>query len=179
MNELLLALYLQVPVVIGGVLHMVVVSRKLWPRLAQPVHAPLFGANKTWRGFVVVPLATLAGTLPLLPAEQLLGENAAFGSPGELLLAGLLAGFAYVLAELPNSWWKRRLGIAPGATPERHRRFFIALDQVDSGLGVALLYACWPGIPWQASLLYALTFPGTALLVKQGLYRAHLKSSAT
>lgn len=178
LDALWLAYYLQVPVVIGGVLHMVVVSRNLWPALARPVHAGLFGANKTWRGFVVMPLATALGALCLWPLESALAEGAPFGVAW-LLPAGLVAGLGYVLAELPNSWMKRRLGIAPGATPARHRRVFIALDQFDSGAGVALAWWLWPGLPALACVLYAATFPLTALAVKQLLYRFRLKKSAT
>lgn len=173
---LLLAFYVQVPVVIGGVLHMLVVSRDWWPALKVPVHARLFGANKTWRGFVLMPLFTALGAAALWPLEQWLGARAVFGP--WLLAAGFCAGLAYVLAELPNSFVKRRLGIAPGTTPERQRLLFIALDQLDSGIGVALAYALLPGLPPVVCLLYALTFPFTALAVKRLLFMARLKQSA-
>lgn len=176
MSELLLVWYLQIPVVIGGVLHMVVVSRGWLPALAVPVHAGLFGANKTWRGFVVVPLLTAAGTLPLLPVEWLLGQQAPVGVAA-WLPAGLLAGGGYVLGELPNSFFKRRLGIAPGATPDRGRWVFVLLDQVDSGIGCALAYALLPGLSLTAFMLFVLTFPLTALGVKRLLFQAKLKSS--
>lgn len=175
MAELLLVWYLQFPVVVGGVLHMVVVSRNAWPALAVPVHRGLFGANKTWRGFVVVPLLTAAGTLPLLPVEAWL-DPAPVGV-GRWPLAGLLAGLGYVLGELPNSFLKRRLGIAPGATPARGRWLFVLLDQLDSGVGVALAYAVLPGLTLLEFLLFVATFPLTALGVKRLLFMARLKSS--
>lgn len=176
MHELLLVWYLQVPVVFGGVLHMLVVSRGWLPSLVVPVHRQLFGANKTWRGFVVVPLLTALGALLLLPGELLLGENAPIGIAW-LLPAGFLAGLGYMLGELPNSFFKRRLGIAPGATPERGRAFFVLLDQLDSGIGVALAYALFPGLTLSAFLLFVLTFPLTALGVKRLLYLAKLKAN--
>jgi CDP-diacylglycerol--serine O-phosphatidyltransferase len=176
MAEWLLAYYLQVPVVVGGVLHMVAVSRGWLPALAVPVQRRLFGANKTWRGFVLVPLFTAAGALLLLPVERAWGAEAPIGV-ALLLPAGLLAGLGYVLGELPNSFLKRRLGIAPGATPARGRRVFLLLDQFDSGLGVALAYLLLPGISVTTALLYLLTFPFTALGVKRLLFRARLKAS--
>lgn len=176
MAELLLVWYLQVPVVVGGVLHMLAVSRNWWPALARPVHRGLFGANKTWRGFVLVPLFTAAGALLVLPVEWWLGARAPVGV-ALWLPAGLLAGLGYVLGELPNSFFKRRLGIAPGATPKRGRRFFILLDQVDSGIGCALAYALLPGLSPLAFALFVLTFPFTALGVKRLLFLAKLKSS--
>jgi len=98
---LLLAFYVQVPVVIGGVLHMLAVSRDWWLALKVPVNARLFGANKTWRGFMLMPLFTALGAAALWPLEQWLGARAVFGP--WLLAAGFCAGLAYVLAELPNS----------------------------------------------------------------------------
>lgn len=177
LDHLLIALYVQVPVVIGGVLHMVVVTRDYFPSLARPVNARLFGANKTWRGFVAVPLATALGALCLLPFEIALGDRAPFGAAW-LVPAGLAGGLGYVLAELPNSWFKRRLGIAPGETPANRRLLFVTLDQVDSGIGVALAWALWPGLPPATCLLYVLTFPLTALGVKRLLFIARLKKSA-
>ncbi len=176
LNILMQAFYLQIPVVIGGVLHMVVVSRNLWSPLARPINVRLFGANKTWRGFVVVPLLTALGALCLLPVEIMLGHAAPIGA-AQLVPAGLLAGLGYMLGELPNSWIKRRLGIAAGTTPARGRLFFMALDQLDSGVGVALMYAFYPGIAWPVCLAYALTFPCTALVVKRLLFRARLKAN--
>jgi CDP-diacylglycerol--serine O-phosphatidyltransferase len=176
MDSLFTALYLQIPVVIGGVLHMLAVTRNWLPGLRRPVNTRLFGANKTWRGIVLVPLMTTFGALCLWPTEWLLGDESIYGN--HLLLAGWMAGWGYVLAELPNSFLKRRLGIAPGATPDRHRRLFIFLDQLDSGVGVAIAYALYPGFDWVVCLLYALTFPLTALLVKRWLFYMKLKKVA-
>lgn len=176
LSALWVALYVQIPVVIGGVLHMLAVTRDWLPGLKVPVHAPLFGANKTWRGLLLVPLLTAFGALCLWPLERLLGERAVFGDT--LLLAGLVAGLGYVLAELPNSLIKRRLGIAPGETPARAAAFFIFLDQFDSGLGVAIAYALYPGFGLEVCLWYVITFPFTALLVKRWLYWMKLKKAA-
>lgn len=176
MAELLLVWYLQIPVIVGGVLHMVAVSRNWWPALAVPVHRGLFGANKTWRGFVLVPLFTAAGAALLVPVELLLGEEAPVGALA-WLPAGCLAGLGYMLGELPNSFLKRRLGIAPGATPERGRQFFVLMDQLDSGIGVALAYAIVPGLSLTGVLVFIVSFPFTALGVKRLLYMARLKAN--
>jgi hypothetical protein len=176
LEALLIALYVQIPVVIGGVLHMWVVTHDYWPALRVPLNQRLFGANKTWRGVLAVPLLTTLGALCLLPLERQLGERAVFGSA--LLLAGAWAGLGYVLAELPNSWIKRRLGIAPGNLPRRGAAWCVLFDQLDSALGVALAYALFPGLPWMVCLFYVLTFPITALLVKRLLFIARLKRSA-
>ena len=173
LEALLIAGYVQVPVVIGGVLHMLAVTRDDLPALRVPIHTGLFGANKTWRGVLLVPLLTAFGALCLWPTEHWLGEQAVFAQP--LWLVGLVAGLAYVLAELPNSWLKRRLGIAPGVAPSR---WVVLGDQLDSGLGVALAYWAILDLPAMVGLLYALTFPITALLVKRLLFWSRLKQSA-
>src|SRR3990167_4956779 len=120
--------WLQLPVVIGGVLHMVVVTRDWLPALKIPLQHHWFGANKTLRGFLVMPLLSALGGWCMAPS-------------GEWVLTGALAGLAYVLAELPNSFIKRRMGVPPGEVPRRFRLLFVAVDQLDSGLGIALLYA--------------------------------------
>ncbi|HEX5361472.1 MAG TPA: CDP-archaeol synthase [Fluviicoccus sp.] len=176
-EPLLLAWYLQLPVIVGGVLHMMVVTRNLWPALCVPVNRRLFGANKTWRGMLAVPLLTAFGAVLLYPSEQLLGDWSPFaGEP--LWLAGVVAGLGYVLAELPNSFIKRRLGVAPGETPEQAKYLFILMDQLDSGIGVALAYVLFLDVSWTVFAAFVLSFPLTALVVKRLLYWARLKKSA-
>lgn len=178
MPELVLtAWYLQIPIVIGGILHMMAVSRDWLSALKKPINEKWFGANKTWRGIVLMPLLTMAGAACLIIPESWLGDRAVFGH--DLLTGGLAAGIGYILAELPNSFLKRQLGIAPGETPARNRQLFIMADQLDSGLGVAVAYLIHPGISWEICLTYAVTFPFTALLVKRLLFWCRLKKSAT
>jgi len=179
LSHLLTAWYLQIPVVIGGVLHMMVVTHDVLPQLTIPIHRSLFGANKTWRGMLAVPLLTAFGALCLWPFELLLAENAVFPKGWGLLFAGLIAGIGYVLAELPNSFMKRRLGIAAGETPDKNRWLFTALDQIDSGVGVAIAYSIFLDLPVLTTILCAVTFPFTALGVKRLLFMAKLKKSAT
>ncbi|MCC7441124.1 MAG: hypothetical protein IT285_05810, partial [Bdellovibrionales bacterium] len=60
-SALLDALWLSLPLVIGGGLHMMVVRGDLFPALRRPLHVPTFGAHKTWRGFAVMIAATVPG----------------------------------------------------------------------------------------------------------------------
>jgi phosphatidylserine synthase len=177
---LLLALYLQIPVVIGGVLHMVCVKHNYLSVLVIPIHQGLFGANKTWRGLIVVPLLTAFGGLCMWPLERLIIQifDVSLLSQWNLGLVGLIAGIGYVLAELPNSFFKRRIGIEAGVVPEDKKYWFIALDQLDSALGVAIAYWLMLGISFETAWVYVISFPITALLVKQWLFNKKLKSSA-
>jgi hypothetical protein len=116
-----------------------VLTLDLAPALKWPLDAGLrlggrrlFGEHKTLRGALAMETGALAATLLLarwprwwrrLPPEV--------RAAGPLRL-GLVLGAGTVLGELPNSFLKRRLGIAPGA----HRRSAAGLalavwDQAD------------------------------------------------
>ena len=178
-DTLSLVLSLQVPIVFGGVMHMIAVKRAWLPGLVRPLSSACFGANKTWRGMLLVPLFSSIGALLLLPLLWLPAPwlPVALQSAGALLLAGMAGGLGYVLAELPNSFIKRRLGVPAGATPVRHRYRYILADQMDSGVGAAVAYFYFPGLTLNAALLYVVVFPVTALVVKRFLFMSGLKSS--
>ncbi|MBC8145714.1 MAG: hypothetical protein H7X80_09010, partial [bacterium] len=80
------------PLIISNIIHMVVIKKGWLPSLAVPISTPLFGANKTWRGFIVLPI--LNG---FMTAMLSLGDP--FASS---LLLGAALGFVYMLFELPN-----------------------------------------------------------------------------
>jgi hypothetical protein len=104
---------------------MIVVKKDAFPMLKHPIASQLFGANKTWRGFVFLPVTN--GVLMWVWA----------GDDGWWM--GALLGFTYVLFELPNSLVKRRLGIPAGAEAENYALLFKLMDKTDSSLGVALV----------------------------------------
>jgi hypothetical protein len=105
--------------------------------LARPISTRMFGANKTYRGIICVALGTAAGFALLRPS--LLRPMGLSG----MALVGLFVGAAAMAAELPNSFLKRRLGIAPGAQAHGPRGFaFHVLDQVDLVLGA------WAVLAW-------------------------------
>ena len=180
MFELLLtALYLHIPIVIGGVLHMVLVSRQYCPNLAIAIYSPWFGANKTWRGMIAVPLLTAFGALCLWPISTYFNFNILGQSLFDLLSVGLIAGLGYVLAELPNSFIKRRLGIGAGQVPTRGKYIVILADQLDSGIGFSIAYYWYLQLSVVQALVCAFSFPITALIIKRLLFIAKLKKSAT
>ena len=104
----------------------------------------IFGDHKTLRGFMVMVPAT-GLTFGLMWAFcRALPDWVCAGlwdlTMSEYGLLGLWAGLGFMLGELPNSFVKRRFGIAPGATPENgfRRYFFAVTDRVDSILGLLL-----------------------------------------
>jgi hypothetical protein len=121
------------PVLGAVVLHAPVLRYDLLRPLKRPISRRLFGANKTWRGALVmftgVALATAVfwGWMP----DALTDES--------WVLVGSLIGLGTVTGELPNSFMKRRLGIAPGerrTTPVGLA--LIVYDQADFVPGIAL-----------------------------------------
>jgi CDP-2,3-bis-(O-geranylgeranyl)-sn-glycerol synthase len=197
------ALWLAAPATLACVLHMVVVKRGIAPRLAVPLDGgrsfrgrPLFGANKTWRGVLVVVAGTailggLQGGLLGAWAERLgLGlvdyRAASLGLPGPapLLLAlgyalvNAALGAAYVAGELPNSFLKRRLDVDPGERPAgRWRALFFVLDQCDSATAAMVVCAVGFSLPWRDVVPATLTLAGVHAGVTALLHAARLKRS--
>ena len=159
METLLPLLWLAVPIVAAGLVHLVVLKLDLLPGLRRlPIDGGLsfrgrrlFGDNKTWRGAVVTigtttfaawALAALSACCWHLPTLAPFAETYP-------LAWGLLLGAGYIAGELPNSFAKRQLGIAPGAAGGGTAgRVFWVIDQLDSLAGMLLFVAP----VWQPSL---------------------------
>ncbi|MDN5923549.1 MAG: CDP-archaeol synthase [Xanthomonadales bacterium] len=173
---------LLVPAIIGGVLHSLVIKTHTLSWLAVPIKSEWFGANKTWRGMLVMPLGCLIGEYVTIALEHLLPPTIRTGlqtlSHGELVICGLCLGLGYVLFELPNSWAKRRLGIAEGmlADDARLRHGFLFADQVDSVIGC--LVVCWLFLGFGIPVLGMALVLGVAahLLVNYSLYLGGIRS---
>jgi hypothetical protein len=119
----------------------------------------IFGEHKTVRGFVVmVPAAALAfALLATLAAETVLRALWPL-SPLSYALLGAWAGFGFMAGELPNSFIKRQLDVAPGAAADGWRGVaHFLLDRFDSGLGMLTALSLAVHVPW-LSWLYVLLF---------------------
>jgi CDP-2,3-bis-(O-geranylgeranyl)-sn-glycerol synthase len=136
---LLESFWLILPAIAGGAAHIAVIKLGLLPALTRvPLDLGLrlrgrrvFGDNKTLRGLLVMPTATA-----LFSMLQ--------GAPGvagvDPLAWGLALGCGYILGELPNSFVKRQLGVAPGAAARGTLGgVFWVVDQLDGLLGALLL----------------------------------------
>jgi CDP-diglyceride synthetase len=134
------------PVLAAGVGHVMVLKLGLLDGLDAPLDrgakwrgAPLLGPRKTWRGVVVMTmLSALVASAQAAAAGR--SHRLQALSPFDYrrinpLLLGLGLGFGYCLAELPNSFVKRRLGIAPAGTSKRWAWVQYIVDQSDSVVG--------------------------------------------
>ena len=148
--------YLLLPLLGAALLHGTCMRTGWLAFLARPIDAdrewrgrPLFGHSKTWRGPILVAIgagAVFALQRNVLHGVPALAEIELVDYGGLPWWLGGLAGGAAELAELPNSFVKRRLGIAPGETSSGPLAVvFYLWDQLDLLLGWWL--ACAPFVP--------------------------------
>lgn len=133
--------WLAAPVVAAALVHVVVLRYKWLEWLRIPLDGGavwrgrrVFGDNKTVRGAVVMigvsTVATILQGVFRLPSLEYFDYGAA-----NLPLVGMLLGLGFVAGELPNSFVKRQLGVAPGA----HGGVWHTLaDQLDSVVGALI-----------------------------------------
>lgn len=120
-----------IPLLLSNLLHMGVVKTKRLQALAVPISDKWLGANKTWRGVWVMIVCNACFTFLLWLVYPHFTT-----SPFLSFAIGGLLGWSYLMGELPNSFIKRRIGIAPGS---KDRNFVtIFTDKSDSSLAVAL-----------------------------------------
>jgi CDP-2,3-bis-(O-geranylgeranyl)-sn-glycerol synthase len=121
---------------------------------------PIFGKNKTFRGFFVgLAVGTAVG----------LAESAVFNYP---LTFGLLLSLGALFGDLGGAFLKRRLGISPG-------NLLPVVDQVDFIVG-ALVFSLLlspPMLSWGLALTVLLITPPIHLLTNFAAYKLGLKSN--
>jgi CDP-2,3-bis-(O-geranylgeranyl)-sn-glycerol synthase len=106
----------------------------------------IFGDNKMLRGFVmIVP----AGAVSFLLLSKIL-EIPWPLSASQYAGLGALAGLGFMLGELPNSFMKRQLDIAPGQSPEgaAARVACFLIDHTDSIFGMLIALRSLVPVPW-------------------------------
>ena len=173
------------PFVVTGIFHMLVVQRNICPALKIPINVKLFGANKTWRGVITFTVFTALGMLvthfftePLIYPKPLYSLQ-----PYSPILLGATLGLFCALGELPNSFFKRRMHIDPGALPYCYKvlcikTFIILGDQLDSALPVALVYWFWLPLSFVEFLLLVPALAFSFFLIRVLLSALNLKKSA-
>lgn len=122
--------------------HLVIIPRNLlsWLKLPLDFHLNLgqkrvFGSSKTWRG--VVMMTVFPAILGWIYSQIFLQTTPLSYMPS--WQAGFWLGLGYSLGELPTSFIKRRVGVAPSAQASGRLGWLLyILDQVDSILGTAV-----------------------------------------
>jgi hypothetical protein len=158
-------LHLFLPLVISNILHMAVVKYNLFSWIKIPVNVWAFGRNKTYRGFVVIPLFNSC-------FHYLLN-----GKTSQALLHGALYGLAYTICELPNSFIKRRMKINSGERSEKHGTLQFIMDKTDSALGVAFMNVLLCGGTFELFLVTFLLASGIHMSLSLVIYKIGLKES--
>jgi len=192
MADSVLQIYVSLaPVIIAGVLNMVWCSSQLAPRLNRPLDngavlwdgRRVFGDNKTWRGLLGMLALGVIAFVPwslLVQATSLDQWDLFHQSHAATLVydacVGALLGAAYALFELPNSFLKRRLDIAPGKESTGPRKWlFVVLDQIDSVVGCAVVVAILATVTPFFVLSLILVGGLTHILLNMGLFAVGLR----
>lgn len=100
-----------------------------------------------------MPLATWPGVLLAQYLERVFDLSTPLLVGHSSFILAVILGFGYCLAELPNSFMKRRLGIKEGKTSDRYKWFFVILDQADSAIGCMLAYRLLITISWKLVIM--------------------------
>ena len=158
------ALWVFVPVLGAAIAHAPVLTFDLAGPLKRPLDfgatiggKRVFGDNKTWRGalFMTGGVIAAAALLSLWPWYwHHLPDEIEDAGPW---LYGLLLGLGVVIGELPNSFVKRRLDIAPGTQMRGPAGVLISIyDQADFVPAVwILLLPIWTMSVTQAVICFA------------------------
>jgi hypothetical protein len=174
------ALFLIVAFVLAGLLHSAWLRSPVSRRLAIPLDGGarirgrrIFGENKTVRGFVImIPAAALVfmGLGMLARAWPDMAAGLWQLTPLGFAALGAWAALGFMLGELPNSFVKRQLDIAPGDAARGRVAATIGfvVDRLDSIVGmlaavtlaVPTSWTTWvwvlvlgPAIHWSFSVL--------------------------
>jgi CDP-2,3-bis-(O-geranylgeranyl)-sn-glycerol synthase len=183
------AIFLVIAFTIAGLAHSAWLRTRLSRRLFIPLDGGLtlrgrrvFGENKTIRGFVsMVPAAAGAFALCIAIARWAFPELGAELWPlatAGYAAVGAWAGLGFMLGELPNSFVKRQLDVAPGQAPSGRfgAAVSFAVDRTDSIIGmlIALSIATpTPAMTWVYALIIG---PGIHLAFSILLYRLGVKA---
>ncbi|HYL95549.1 MAG TPA: CDP-archaeol synthase [Terriglobales bacterium] len=143
----------------------------------------LFGANKTVRGFLmIVPAA--GASFALLAAFFASSPAGLAGlwplSLRDYALLGLWAGAGFMVGELPNSFIKRQLDIAPGAAAHGRslRILFSVVDRIDWIAGMLLALCLIVPVPGRVWMYVAVIGPVVHWCFSVALFQLGVKGRA-
>ncbi|HET8937548.1 MAG TPA: CDP-archaeol synthase [Polyangiales bacterium] len=164
-------LYLYAPLLLSAAISGVVMRQDWLAFARRPIDAGrllhgkrIFGDSKTWRGVLVAVVGCIVGAAI---QKYAVGDHARSiarldYTTFDVLLFGTILGVSAMLGELPNSFVKRRLSIAPGRTTKGWlSAVFYVWDQVDLLMFSLPALACWARVDAE---LVATAFAVTLIL---------------
>jgi len=185
------ALFIIVAFVLAGLAHSAWLGSRWSRALLIPVDGGLrvrgrrvFGDNKTVRGFVVMVPAAALTFWALSVALSAVAPNVASSlwsiSTRDYALLGAWAGLGFMLGELPNSFIKRQLDVAPGQAPRGRTAAVLSfvVDRLDSIIGALIAITVAVPTPWLTWLFVILIGPAIHLAFSVLLYRLGVKERA-
>jgi CDP-2,3-bis-(O-geranylgeranyl)-sn-glycerol synthase len=119
---------------------------------------PIFGKNKTFRGFFFgLAIGVIVGLV----------ENVLFGYP---VLFSVLSPLGALMGDLAGAFLKRRLGIAPGG-------LLPVIDQIDFVIGALLFSLPLSMIYWELAVAVLVITPPIHLFTNFLAYKLKLKNN--
>jgi len=153
-------LYFVLPGLVANM--MPVFARKYLKFLAVPVDLghqiggrPIFGPHKTYRGFIF----GIAGAILIAWAQKFIFMQGYWHSIAYIdysssspLYIGLAMGFGALFGDLVKSFFKRRMGVAPGNS-------WLFWDQVDFIIGIIMFCMLIKPLTWSMIILLLVAGP--------------------
>lgn len=178
--------WLMTPVLAAGLGQVAVLRIGLMPGLAVPLDSGMkwrgkavFGPRKTWRGVIVMTtlsaLTTRAQAMALRRIPPLRAICPIDYSQVNPWLLGSTLGLGYCLAELPNSFVKRRFGIPAARSARRLAWLQYLIDQSDSVVGCLAALRLFYKQPWSEAGLEFMVGLGVHVAVDQLMHAIGVK----
>ncbi|MGK0428141.1 MAG: CDP-diacylglycerol--serine O-phosphatidyltransferase [Ulvibacter sp.] len=158
--------------VLANTCHIIFVKKKWLSFLYIPLSTAAFGKNKTLRGFILLPL--FSGFWVFIFSFW---QGPFMNDIWHDLSIGFVLGMVYLLSELPNSFVKRRLGIANGEHSKKYKGLQMIIDKVDSLVGMLIFYYLVTTINATETLMLFLFSLFVSLSVSFVLYSLKIKKS--
>lgn len=174
LNLILSSLYFILPAYAANICP--VIFEKLHFPLGAPINEKLFGSHKTWRGFY----AGYIGALAVLLLQSYFYKNGIATDPASPILPMLdyseiniflyaaLFGIGALAGDLIKSFFKRKMGIAPGGS-------WFPFDQLDFIFGVLIFLSPFFIPSWQNIAAIVIITPLLHFLANLFAYTLKLK----
>lgn len=174
-----------IPAATAAILHMVVVKLNLFSALKYPLDfnytyngKRIFGDSKTFRGLFAMLVLSILSTYLFrwltVVSEKIYELNIIDFNSASPVAIGVAFGFGYVLAELPNSFVKRQLGVEEG---KRGSFLNVIIDQIDSPIGCMLAVIPFSGMSVSFFISGIVFFLFLHMFINVMLYLAGLRKN--